>query len=196
MQIVPSLLFGISASLDALLVGISFGIRNTQIKFWQNLLISTITLLGTCLSIGLGRKFILLLPASLWNGLGSLVLILLGIYYLVKFMKNSFQKYQLTATELTFSTSEKPTSLSISEICILGCSLSANNMGIGLGASITGLPLLPSALVTLLFSALFLFLGNHFSRCNRCRLTESSANLITGCMLIALGILQFLNISF
>lgn len=51
-----SLLFGISASLDALLVGIGYGIRGTRIKLWQNLVISLITLLGTCLSVGLGHK--------------------------------------------------------------------------------------------------------------------------------------------
>ena len=52
---IASLLFGISASLDALLVGISYGLRNVRIRLWQNLSISLVTLLGTCLSVGLGR---------------------------------------------------------------------------------------------------------------------------------------------
>ena len=50
-----ALLFGVSASLDALLVGISYGIRRVRIRLWQNLAISLVTLLGTCLSVGLGQ---------------------------------------------------------------------------------------------------------------------------------------------
>ena len=37
MQIIPSLLFGISASLDALMIGIGYGIRGIRIRLWQNL---------------------------------------------------------------------------------------------------------------------------------------------------------------
>ena len=44
MQIIPSLLFGISASLDALMIGIGYGIRGIRIRLWQNLVISGITL--------------------------------------------------------------------------------------------------------------------------------------------------------
>lgn len=46
MQLLPSLLFGISASLDSLLVGIGFGLRRVRIRIWQNLVISLVTLLA------------------------------------------------------------------------------------------------------------------------------------------------------
>ena len=81
---IASLLFGISASLDALLVGISYGLRNVRIRLWQNLSISLVTLLGTCLSVGLGRRLAAFLPDSAGEYAGSLVLILLGLYYMVK----------------------------------------------------------------------------------------------------------------
>lgn len=60
---IASLLFGISASLDALLVGMAYGIRQVRILPWQNLAISLVTLLGTCLSVGLGHRLAALLPA-------------------------------------------------------------------------------------------------------------------------------------
>ena len=41
-MLMASLLFGISASLDALLVGISFGLRGVRIRLWQNLTISLV----------------------------------------------------------------------------------------------------------------------------------------------------------
>lgn len=83
-MLIASLLFGISASLDALLVGISFGLRGVRIRLWQNLTISPITLLGTCLSVGLGHRLAALLPRAVGAYAGSLILILLGLYYIAK----------------------------------------------------------------------------------------------------------------
>lgn len=83
-MLIASLLFGVSASLDALLVGISYGIRGIRIRLWQNLFISLVTLLGTCLSVGLGQRLAPLLPGFVGRYAGSLVLIALGIYYIAK----------------------------------------------------------------------------------------------------------------
>ena len=53
MQWISSLLFGVSSSLDALLIGISLGLRHVRLKYSQNLFISLIALLGRRLP----RKF-------------------------------------------------------------------------------------------------------------------------------------------
>lgn len=200
MQIVPSLLFGISASLDALLVGMTFGIRGSRIRLWQNLLISFITLLGTCLSVGLGARLVTLLPVSLWNLLGSLILILFGIYYITKFMIAALEKYhekkQLTATQLSSGQKKNSSALTFPEACTLGCALSANNMGIGLSASIAGLTLAPAATVTLFFSLVFLFLGNRLGMRHCLRLSEHLTDLLSGLLLVGLGILELVNGAF
>ncbi len=108
-MLISSLLFGISASLDALLVGISYGIRKIRIRFWQNIIISLITLLGTCLSVGLGHKLIPFLPTAVQGCVGSLILILLGLYYIVKWVITSLQccrpKAPLDADQLPEMTS-------------------------------------------------------------------------------------------
>lgn len=196
MQLVPSLLFGISASLDALLTGIVFGVRGSRIRFWQNLLISAITLLGTCLSVGLGSQLVAVLPASFWNLLGSLILILFGVYYLNKFMIFLLKKYreskQLAATQSSGKSSLQPAAMSLRDACILGCALSANNIGIGLSASIAGLSLLPAATVTFLFSLTFLALGNRLGQCHSLPFTEHTTDLITGLLLIILGAVEIL----
>ena len=62
MSVLPSLLFGISASLDALLVGCALGLQKVPLPAKHNLLISAVTLIGTVISISLGN---LLLPLSL-----------------------------------------------------------------------------------------------------------------------------------
>lgn len=190
MGMIPPLLFGISASLDALMVGMTFGIRGASIKLRHNLLISIIALMGTCLSVALGAQLTALLSARTWKLSGSLILILMGIYYIIKFMIAHFQKdqekNQLTATQA-------PSAMTFAEACSLGFALSANNIGIGLSASVAGLSLLPAAIVTFCFSFLFLILGNQLGQHSFLRLSEDSTNLLTGLMLILLGIVQLIS---
>ena len=65
MSILPPLLFGISASLDALLVGMALGLQKVPLPARHNLLISTVTLIGTVISIGLGNLLLPLFPRRL-----------------------------------------------------------------------------------------------------------------------------------
>ncbi len=244
MPLLSSLLFGLAASLDAFLVGITYGIRNIHITLRQNLLISLITLLGTCLSVLLGSLLLPLLPASIARLAGSSILILLGLYYLLKSMLGSLKIYQKpeeicdcvtteaatkplhkdnseattrsscqdTPKATTKPSPENPleaappvppnsfaqasintsaTTLTLAEACILGITLSLNNMGIGLSASITGLPLLPTSVITLLFSIAFLMAGNRLGCCRLLQLTKKAADPVSGLLLIILGICQF-----
>lgn len=184
MQILSVILFGVSASLDALLVGFTFGIRKINITALHNIIISSIALIGTCFSVSMGNLLIQLLPAALWRLLGSMILLLLGLCYLIKCMPLFRPKYQ------PFVTKDTP---SLKEFIVLGFSLSANNMGIGLSASITGLALLPAAIATFVFSGIFLFLGSHFGQCNKITLSDIAADIITGILLVLLGLIQLIG---
>ncbi len=177
MQWVTSLLFGVSASLDALLVGVSYGLRGIHFKALQNLFISTVTLLGTCLSVGLGLFLTPLLPASLGDRIGSVVLILLGIYYILKRSE-------------PIRTAKGPSRLYVGEIFLLSLTLSANNLGIGLSASMAGLGPAPAATATFVCSVLFLYLGNCLGRSRFLQTVGGLANPISGLLLISLGLIQ------
>ncbi len=191
MQIISSLLFGVSASLDALIIGISYGIRRMHIRLWQNLLISFITLLGTCLCIELGACLMPFCPPLVCRLAGSGILILLGLYYLLKFMRNVMKKYHGKANFNPGGESLEDTpSLSLRTTLVLGCTLSLNNMGIGLGASISGLQLLPAAVSTLALSMSFLFVGNKLGRCKLLQLAGALADPVSGLLLVGLGVYQ------
>lgn len=206
MQIFSSLLFGVSASLDALLLGITYGIRKIHIKLWQNLLISTITLLGTCLSVGFGAWILPLMPASLGKWLGSGILMILGVYYLVKSMITANEKClkelpaevqpeqsdtAIMSAPLTASDVSPQKTLAWGNTLTLGIALSANNIGIGLSASIAGLTLIPAAVMTLLFSVIFLLLGNQLGRRCLSEIAGYAADPISGLLLICLGVCEF-----
>lgn len=209
MELLPSLLFGISASLDALLVGISYGLRKIRIRALQNLAISLVSLLGTCLSACLGIHLLPFLPPILAGCTGSIILILLGVYYIIKWIFAILVKYRARAMAKMQATAEvqaadnaqtfvrekaspenSRTSLSIWETLILSLTLSVNNIGIGLSASMAGLPLLPAAAMTFGCSALFLLCGNRLGQSRFLRLIGNAADPISGLLLIGLGILQ------
>lgn len=191
----PSFLFGVSASLDALLVGISYGIRQVHVRLWQNLFISLITLLGTCLSIGAGHLLIPLLPRFISSYAGSVILMLLGIYYITKHLISLLRSRRGSilpeaAAMNAVSQQKEPQVLSPAEVFTLSLTLSLNNLGIGLSASLAGLTLLPTAVATLVCSVLFLFWGNRLGRCRLLQLAGCAAEPLSGVLLIGLGITQ------
>ncbi len=187
MQIIPSLLFGISASLDALLIGISYGIRGIRIHLWQNLLVSGITLAGTCLSVGFGGWLAPRLPHMISRYAGSMVLMLLGIWYVVKWLVKALTCRGGAVQAMSAETVPR---LSVCEVLALGVSLSMNNIGIGLSASVAGLTLLPAATATLICSLLFLFAGNRMGSSRTLQLFGAAADPISGILLILLAVLQ------
>ena len=197
MQFLSSLLFGVSASLDSLLVGVSYGIRKVHIMLWQNLFIGSVTLLGTCLSIGAGHLLIPLLPEIVCRYAGSLILALLGIYYIIKWLVASLQNRhdnQLSHhSEIScVSAPQKRKTLSFAEVFTLSLTLSLNNLGIGLSASLAGLILLPTAVATLICSGLLLFLGNQLGRCRLLQLAGSAAEPVSGILIIGLSFVQLI----
>lgn len=194
MQCISSLLFGVSASLDSLLVGVSYGIRGVHIKLWQNILIGLVTLLGTCLSVGAGHLLTPFLPEALCNYTGSLILALLGVFYIAKWLITLCSRKGAENSDMvSASAAEKPSALSLAEVLALSVTLSLNNLGIGLSASLAGLALLPAAAVTFVSSVVLLFLGNKLGRCSLLQLAGSAADPVSGLLLIGLAVLQFIR---
>lgn len=193
-----SLLFAISASLDAFIVGITYGIRKIHINIAQNLIISIITLAGTVISILLGSWLAPFFPAQAAKAAGSIMLAMLGLYYIIKFMICAIKKYlyerKITENEIQ-KTSEDAAhnqpEFTLKEIVALGIALSVNNMGIGIGASIAGLSLLPTAVITLLLSVCLLALGNCIGKVKFLRMADKYADPLSGILLIGLGIYEW-----
>lgn len=190
-MLIASLLFGISASLDALLVGISYGIRGIRIRHWQNLAISLVTLLGTCLSVGLGRELSALLPSLASKYAGSLVLILLGLYYTGKWIAARLRSHSAFPGQRAdpVPEMEKASCLKPAEVLSLSLTLSLNNLSAGFSASLAGLPLACAAASTFACSVLFLSSGNRLGKSPILLLAGCAAEPLSGLLLIGLGLI-------
>lgn len=182
MYFISSLLFAFSVNIDAFLVGMSYGIRKIHITFFENLIISLISFAGTFFSLFVGKQLLTLLPGFLTDYMGSGILLGLGIFYIFK---------SFSPSENDLHAESLHTALPMKEILLLGSALSLNNIGIGIGVGISGVMLLPAALITFLTSALFLLTGNHLGNASLFRLSSRYADLLSGITLVILAVCNF-----
>ncbi len=111
MSLISSALFAISASLDALLLGLVLGIRRIHISLIQNLCISFITLLGSFLAIRLGNLIPLITEASLFapgfiTSVGCGILLGIGLYYVIKALFTAFLDDKMPSTDKKDTTAD------------------------------------------------------------------------------------------
>lgn len=229
-DLIPVFLFSFSANIDSFIIGISYGLRKTEIRPSQNLFIALITLCGTIAALLSGNGILKFCAFPFADSIGSLFLLALGIYYLLKSLIPCLKKLlkihrhadracrhtseagchaDFRASEagchadcraseagchadLSASSGFFPSgsTLSWKEALLLGVSLSANNLGIGIGASIAGLHVLPTAPVSFVLSMLFLYLGNLAGKSQLLQKAGQYADLFCGLLLIILGICQ------
>ncbi|WP_334104448.1 manganese efflux pump [Muricomes intestini] len=198
MHLISSLLFAISANIDSFIVGLSYGIKKSNISLLKSTIISLVTLIGTVTAILLGAEISRFLPASSSQAIGCALLIGLGLYYIIKslytYLSMKFKKVEVKASEFTSDSKDNSQAedslLTIKEGLFLGLTLSINNIGMGIGASITGLKLLPTALLSLIISVTFLYAGNVIGKTRVPPISDRTADVLSGLILVGLGIYE------
>ena len=183
MYLFSALLFALSANIDSFIIGLSCGIQKTKISVVQVILISLITFCGTFAALASGEKLISLFSFPFAEYTGNIILLIFGLYYVAKFLFMRifcpFLQHKTLTSDACF--------LSWKSTCLFGLSLSVNNLGIGLGASISGLRLLPASLISFVVCIFFLLLGNHAGQRISFQKSEEYADLFCGLLLILLS---------
>lgn len=195
MHLISSLLFALSANIDSFIVGMSYGIKKSNIDLLKSTIISLVTLMGTVVAILMGTEISKFLPPSSTQAVGCALLIGLGLYYVVKslfsYVKNKFKRIGVKSNEVNPITDPRPsketTLLTLREGLFLGLALSINNFGMGIGASISGLRLVPTAILSLIVSVVFLYAGNLIGKTKVPHISDQTADLLSGLILVALG---------
>lgn len=195
MHLISSLLFALSANIDSFIVGMSYGIKKSDIDLLKSTVISLVTLTGTVVAILMGTEISNFLPPSSTQAIGCTLLIGLGLYYVIKslcsYMKDKLKKTEVKSTELSsgigVGNAKDTTLLTLREGLFLGLALSINNFGMGIGASISGLRLVPTAVLSLIVSVVFLYAGNLIGKTKVPHISDQTADLLSGLILVALG---------
>jgi len=186
--LLPALVFALSANLDSFVVGITYGMRKIRIGWVSNVIISGIALGCTGASLLLGQWVSTLLPYSLTDKLGGLVLAGIGLYYCVKWIWRRFHPLPATGSEKYDKNASGV--IEPGEAVVLGFALTINNVGLGLGAGLAKLNLIASGLLTTLFSVLSLIIGSALGRRQLAHRLGRFAEPIAGLVILLLGLYE------
>lgn len=191
MQIISVVLFCLSANLDTLVIGVSYGMRHIKIPLRSNAVISLITALGTLLAMLFGRLLSGVFPPALAGRLGGAVLIILGLWFLLDECKKIWE-----ARFLCMKETETPPGfasggvLSAKAAVPLAAILTANNLGMGIAASIAEISIAYTSGATFAFTVLFLLLGPWLGQRKIFRRFGRTASLCSALLLVVLGVYE------
>ena len=73
------IILALSLSIDSIGIGITYGLRNTHIPLLSKLILFTISIIFTSASLMLGNLLKYILPDTVANIIGSILLIIIGI---------------------------------------------------------------------------------------------------------------------
>ncbi len=175
-QIFLALLFSISANIDNIAIGLSYGIKKIHISYYQKLIISLVTSLVTLLSMIFGNILTNIINTNITSYIGAICLIIIGIYSYFK----------------TNDLNEKNTISNYNNILLIILILSTNNIVTGILASSMGINILATFIFTIIFCYLFLNIGIKFGNSIKNRRIEVYSNALSSLILIFLGIIEIL----
>ena len=198
-----ALLYSLSSNLDNLVIGIAYGVKKIKIGLISNLIIATVTSIGTLISMSVGKFISGFLPTSLTNMLGAVIIMLLGLYFLIQSILKLIPKSYSNSLALKNvdeimdyaekSDSDNSGTLNIKEAFVVSLGLMLNNLGTGLAASITGVNVSITVICTFILSIAPLMLGKSIGHNILGSICGKYAPLISGVLLIILGIFELIN---
>ena len=204
MNLLATILFVLSASFDVFVVAMSYGFKNIKIKPFINFVISFISSLGTFISMEIGLALTNIIPLSVVNILGSIIMLLLGLYCLLDYRKVLKKSTNHKDRNLNPSSPivilEKPEiadtnksgTIEFKESILLSIALALNNVGLGIGASIAGLHIILTTIVTLIITIILIPFGFLCSKKLLNTWIGKSGSLISGILLIILAVITWL----
>ena len=172
MHFLSPVLFVISANIDSFAVGVAYGIKKIKIGILSSILISVISAAGTFFSMTFGLVIRKCMPVYLSNAFGSIILIAIGLWVIAEdYLKrrgiktqNTYQKkerneYLDLLEHPENADTDQSGTIDVKECITLAFALTINNIGLGIGASITGLNILLNTLLTFFFNLFAILLG-------------------------------------
>lgn len=181
-MLINSLLLALSSSIDSLGIGITYGIKNTKISIFSQIILFIISISVTTLSLMLGSMLKSFLSDIVSQIIGSGILICLGIIiiYQAKEKSGSF--------DFNHSNIIDP-----SEAIALGVALSLDSLCIGIGGSIFGLETSVFPFLVAILQLFFLNLGNSCGKklIKIVSIPSGIWSILSGGLLILIGIIKF-----
>lgn len=181
-MIIKCILLALSASIDALGLGITYGIKKTKMSKAGNAIIFLTLFVLTSISVFVGHYISILLSPRFSAILASTLLILLGIYNIYK-SKN---------TITTNFDTDNSNYIDTKEAFILGLAVAVDASCVSLGSGMIGLGSFILPIFMAFFHTFFVNCGNLVSTTivKKLKISNKSLSILAGVILIFIGILR------
>ncbi|SDG04577.1 putative sporulation protein YtaF [Fontibacillus panacisegetis] len=191
---------GLASNLDNAGVGIAYGVRKIRIPWYSNLAIAIISFLATLLSGLFGNWLAFWIHPWIGQLIGTIVIVSVGVWVLLqpfvekKAVPLDHETNPVTRLLRNPEEADKDSSKSISlgESILLGIALAMNALAGGFNAGITHLNIWYTSLSVGVFSFVLLALCAEFGEKYAAEKLGNRATIISGLLLIFLGIHQLL----
>lgn len=193
MGIFMIVLMTLAATADSFIIAFNYGIKKVIISNSSNVFISIFCLLGTLVSMLIGKFLGGLVTVHSANIIGSVVLVGFSLYMLRNALftgKDDTHQYTQDPTVVDKDNSKV---IEFKESFLIGLLLSINNMGMGIGAGITGMPIIITSIVCAGASFIFIKIGCLFGNHIDSLKVSKSLEIISALFVLILGILGFFN---
>lgn len=199
MHFAYTILIALANNLDNIGVRIAYSLRGIRITPLKNLWISIITFIISLIAACTGSKISHILGNKFASIFSMLILVVVGLSIMLEptFTKKKNAKKDKTSLSHVLNNPEdadmdNSLNIDFKEATILGIALSINNIGGGISAGMIGLNYIFVGFFSAIISYISLWLGNYLTAfLSRWNLKDKAA-IISGIMLILIGIKQIL----
>lgn len=206
---IGSMIIAIATGIDSFIVGLSYGIKGMKIKIPIVVLMNTVSAAILGISMFAGRKIFLMLPVFWGKLIGSSILILIGLTFLTQaFIEFKYPadanserfigSLRIKAFGIIIQILRQPEKADLNqsgtidakEALVLGTAVSLDGIAVGFASSITGINILLTPVLCLLFSFLLTISGLHLGKAYTEYTAQEKVKFLPGMLLIILGILK------
>lgn len=184
---IPLLAF--AASLDCLIIGFNYGVKGVRIGWLSNAFIALVCFAGTFLSMLAGQLMGGILQPGWAERAGGLLFTLLGLWMLrgalLPRSKAARQQYS-EHPEMVDKDASKV--IELRESLLIGLLLCVNNIGIGIGGGMAGIPVLATPALCAALSFLLIGLGCAIGRRIESARLSGTLELLSAVLILLLGI--------
>lgn len=179
------ILLALSASLDALGLGITYGIKKTKMSKSGNIIIFSTLFILSGLSILLGHYISVIFSSSIAVLLGSSLLILLGFYNVLKPNNSSFPDFDTSCFNHIGS----------KEAFVLGLAVAIDASCVSLGSGMIGIGSIILPFLMAIFHTFFVNCGNLVANTiiNKFAISSNLLSNLSGIILIFIGLFRILT---
>lgn len=211
MEYMLVLLFALAVSADGFMVGIAYGIKRIKVPFLSLILIALASSLAVTFSMICGKGLAAILSPTWTSRLGAALLVIIGLYFLLQSCREKIIQMEAPADEAIFTLNleflgiivqilKKPSAadmdcsgeINIKEAFFLGLALAVDALGAGIGAAMTGLNILFTALSVGMLKLILVNSGIYLGAALKSKYIKGISSLLPGIILITIGIIEIL----